>query len=267
MFRSLRWRIAVPYLILILLTMGGLSIYLSDLARRSHLDDLRGKLTDDARLIGDAAGPRGDWAEAGGELDRLARHYRDLIDVRVTFIAGDGTVLGDSHADHADMDNHLRRVEVQQALATGQGSSTRFSRTMGFDMMYVAVPVLLEEELVGFARVALPVSRVEAQVTRLRRVTLAAAAIALLVAAGIAVVIAEHMARPVRQLTEVVRRMSVGDLGGRLSAWSPSMWRIWSYLQSSACVLKRSERSWISLWTSHPICLPCLLTVIESSRL
>lgn len=216
MFRSLRWRIAIPHLILILLTMGGLSIYLSDLARQSHLDDLRGKLTDDARLIADAAGPRGDWAEAGGELDRLARHYRNLIDARVTFMAGDGTVLGDSHADHADMDNHLRRVEVQQALATGRGSSTRFSRTMGFDMMYVAVPVLLEEELVGLARVALPVSRVEAQVARLQRVTLAAAAIAVLGAAGMAVVIAERIARPVRQLTEVVRRMSAGDLGARL---------------------------------------------------
>jgi two-component system phosphate regulon sensor histidine kinase PhoR len=216
MFRSLRWRIAIPHLLLILLAMGGLSVYLSDLVRQSHLADLRGKLTAEARLIGDAVETSAEWDEAGGQFDGLAQHYADLLDARVTFIGADGTVLGDSHADRTEMDNHLRRPEVQEALGTGQGSSTRFSRTMGYEMMYAAVPVRSGEEILGFARVALPVSQVEAQVARLRRVTLVAAVMAVLGAAVLAIVIAERVARPVRRLTEVVRRMTAGDLGARL---------------------------------------------------
>ena len=39
------------------------------------------------------------------------------------------------------MDNHLNRPEIQEALQNSIGNSVRFSQTMGFDMMYIAVPV------------------------------------------------------------------------------------------------------------------------------
>jgi hypothetical protein len=48
----------------------------------------------------------------------------------------DGVTLGESHEDRAEMENHLLRPEVQQALKAGQGSSTRYSTTLGYEMMY-----------------------------------------------------------------------------------------------------------------------------------
>ncbi|MGD2177231.1 MAG: ATP-binding protein [Anaerolineae bacterium] len=216
MFHSLRWRIAVPYLILILLTMGGLAVCLSHLVRQSHLSDLQGKLTAEARLIGDAVKTTSEWDPAESKFDVLAQHYADLLDARVTFIGADGTVLGESHADRSQMDNHLRRPEVQEALTTGQGHSTRLSRTVGYQMMYAAVLVTSGDRVQGFARVALPVSQVEAQVARLRRVILLAALLVVLAAALLAIIIADRVARPVQQLTEVVHRMTVGDLSARL---------------------------------------------------
>jgi two-component system phosphate regulon sensor histidine kinase PhoR len=216
MFRSLRWRIAVLYLVLILLAMGGLAIYLSHLVRQSHLSDLEEKLTAEARLIGDAVKMTSNWDQAESQFDGLAQHYADLLDARVTFISADGTVLGESHTDRTQMDNHLSRPEVQEALKTGQGNSTRLSRTMGYRMMYAAVSVVSGERVQGFARVALPVSQVEAQVAQLRRVILLAALLVVLGAALLALVIAGRVARPVRELTEVVRRMTVGELSARL---------------------------------------------------
>jgi two-component system phosphate regulon sensor histidine kinase PhoR len=216
MFHSLRWRIAVPYLILILLAMGGLAVYLSHLVRQSHLSDLQEKLTAEAQLIGDAVETTAEWDGTESKLDALAQHYADLLDARVTFIGADGTVLGESHADRTQMDNHLRRPEVQEALDTGQGNTTRLSRTVGYEMMYAAVLVTSGERVLGFARVALPVSQVEAQVSQLRRVILVAALLVVLGAALMAIVIADRVARPVQQLTEVVRRMTVGDLSARL---------------------------------------------------
>jgi two-component system phosphate regulon sensor histidine kinase PhoR len=216
MFHSLRWRIAVPNLILILLAMGGLTVYLSQLVRQSHLSDLQEKLTAEAQLIGDAVQAASEWDQREFELDGLAQHYADLLDARVTFIAADGTVLGESHADSAQMDNHLRRPEVQEALETGQGNTTRLSRTVGYQMMYAAVVVTSGERVQGFARVALPVSQVERQVARLRRVILLTALLVVLGAALLAIVIADRVARPVQGLTAVVRRMTVGDLSARL---------------------------------------------------
>ena len=60
-----------------------------------------------------------------------------LEDCRLTWIAADGAVLYDSLSTGA-LDNHLDREEIQQALATGQGDSTRYSHTLTQQLFYHA---------------------------------------------------------------------------------------------------------------------------------
>ncbi len=57
---------------------------------------------------------------------------------RVTWIASDGTVLYDSAADPAEMENHASREEVSQALKDGAGESTRYSTTLMERQLYSA---------------------------------------------------------------------------------------------------------------------------------
>ena len=57
---------------------------------------------------------------------------------RVTLIAPDGTVLYDSDADETQMDSHAERPEVQAALETGTGESTRYSDTISEMTIYYA---------------------------------------------------------------------------------------------------------------------------------
>ena len=67
--------------------------------------------------------------------------YLDTIDsnrYRLTWIAPDGTVLYDTQADASTMENHASREEVQQALATGEGESSRYSQTLLEKTIYVA---------------------------------------------------------------------------------------------------------------------------------
>lgn len=58
---------------------------------------------------------------------------------RLTWIAGDGTVLFDSQADKSAMDNHLDREEITEAFETGKGSSSRNSATLMEKTLYEAV--------------------------------------------------------------------------------------------------------------------------------
>ena len=57
---------------------------------------------------------------------------------RLTWIAGDGTVLYDTRADGESMENHGDRAEVQQALAQGEGESIRYSSTLLRQTAYCA---------------------------------------------------------------------------------------------------------------------------------
>ncbi len=63
----------------------------------------------------------------------------EIKSVRVTIIAADGTVLGDSAANYKSMENHLDRAEIIQAGLTGKGSSVRNSETIGKKLVYSAV--------------------------------------------------------------------------------------------------------------------------------
>ena len=49
---------------------------------------------------------------------------------RITWLRADGAVLYDTQADAESMENHAQRQEVQQALATGEGESSRYSDTL-----------------------------------------------------------------------------------------------------------------------------------------
>ena len=61
-----------------------------------------------------------------------------LRDRRLTWIASDGTVLYDSDSSGKEMDNHLEREEIKEALTTGQGQSSRYSDTMLERTFYAA---------------------------------------------------------------------------------------------------------------------------------
>ena len=60
-------------------------------------------------------------------------------DFRITWIDKSGTVLFDTQADAADMDNHARREEIEKAFAYGKGTSQRYSDTLTTIMLYSAV--------------------------------------------------------------------------------------------------------------------------------
>ncbi|MEJ2212387.1 MAG: HAMP domain-containing protein, partial [Anaerolineae bacterium] len=222
MFRRLRWRIALPYVALILVATLGLTVYVSNQVRQVRLADLEAQLLADARLLAGSAAPLLQAGTAPETLDGLARDWADRLDARVTIIGTDGVVLGESHEDRTQMENHRLRPEVQQALSTGQGSSTRFSATLGYEMMYAAVPIRgvpIETGgggVLGVMRVALPLGQIEANVDQLRQNILLAGLGVALVAALLAVFLAGRTTQPLQQLTVVAGRMAAGDLDARL---------------------------------------------------
>ena len=108
-------------------------------------------------------------ADADAEADALAR----IISARITFIAADGRVLGDSELDAAGLaavENHGARDEVIQALASGRGRATRLSHTTTVETQYVAVAV--RNSPIAVARLALPLTVIEDRVASVRRLAL-----------------------------------------------------------------------------------------------
>jgi two-component system phosphate regulon sensor histidine kinase PhoR len=217
LFRSIQWRITIPFVLLVLVIMGVLGVYLASSTRSSQLDSLRSQLESEARITAEASQPGFLSPDGTKNLEALAKKLGEQIDARVTIIARDGTVLGDSEQDPASMENHATRPEVMDALSTGLGESTRYSTTLGQRMMYVAVPVSYDGEVLGVARVSLPLDAVESVVRRVTVsiiIAMAAATVLVILAAWL---IARFTTRPIRKLTAASRRITSGELGQKIA--------------------------------------------------
>jgi two-component system, OmpR family, phosphate regulon sensor histidine kinase PhoR len=191
-----------------LLTAGLLSWSL----RRDLHARIEARLVQETRLVADmlerSAFP-GDEPWLDSEADRLSR----VVGARVTFIAPDGRVLGDSSVEPEALlraDDHLERPEIVQARAAGVGTSQRYSTTIGGGMLYTAVPV--QHARVAFVRLGAPAQDVQEQLRAVVPLTLLAIGVAVPAALMLAWVFSAPLSRRVQAIAAVAARYATGDL-------------------------------------------------------
>lgn len=216
MFRSIQWRITISFILVVLIVMAILGAYLVTSTGNSQLDNLRSQLENEARITAEASLPGFLSTGEPSNLDALAKKVGAEIKARVTIVAVDGTVLGDSEEDPATMENHANRPEIVDALATGVGESTRYSTTLRQRMMYVAVSISYQGDIVGVARVSLPLTEVENLVRRVTVSIITATVVAALLVILAAWVIARITTRPIRRLTAASKGIASGELGQKI---------------------------------------------------
>ena len=171
-------------------------------------------LVDEARLAAETLSHRqpASAAELDAEADALGR----LIAARVTFVARDGTVVGDSEVtteDLATLENHGARPEIVQARREGVGTARRYSATLKTDMLYVAVEVpAAATPMLSEVRLSMPLTEIGEQLAGVRRSSLAATTVGLLAALVVAWGTSSLLSRRVRAVAQTAERYAGGDL-------------------------------------------------------
>ena len=147
------------------------------------------------------------------EINRLSHDLAKKTGLRITVIGPGGTVIGESDKPESDLkniENHLQRPEVQQALREDIGSATRHSDTIGVDLLYVAVPVR-DDKLVGIVRVAMPLVAIQRTTARVLHTVAVASVLVGLATAPILYWLSRRVTRPILQMREVAGRVARGD--------------------------------------------------------
>jgi two-component system phosphate regulon sensor histidine kinase PhoR len=209
--RSLRLRILILFVALIVLSMSGLALYINSYLRTTYLQTLENNLSASARLTADLVSGLLDKHAPDKEIQIQALRYSKQLDARVTIILPDGRVVADSEFDPQKMENHLGRVEVDQALAGKVYSQIRYSNTLLYDTLYVAAPIYLNQEVIGAARVAVTISEIESRLKVIRQTIMVVMAITTILAVILAIVISNLTFRPLRRLTETVMKLGADD--------------------------------------------------------
>ncbi|HUO52155.1 MAG TPA: ATP-binding protein [Gemmatimonadaceae bacterium] len=196
--------VAVLVLLIVVLSGGRLSRELE----QWEVDDL----ARDARFVA------AEW-KPGVDAEALAKAAGAALGHRVTLIAPDGRVLGDSEFEGdalARLENHAGRPEVRAAMQGETGVSRRVSPSIGDQRLYVAVRAPL-----GVARLSIDTGQLDAIISRARRDVFASGFAALVAALLLAVVFARSVSRPIVELRDVARGLAAGDLSRRPALSAP----------------------------------------------
>ena len=158
-------------------------------------------------------------------VDRLGKTEK----ARVTFIDLAGVVWGDTERDGQalrEMDNHLKRPEVQDALQFGKGIRDRYSDTTQTEFRYYAMPIYRDASthaspdeastLIGICRVALPMEAVNTAIDNLRRIVLLASVAGLTLAIVFSIFSTKIITKPIEKLTQMTQSVAAGKIDSRV---------------------------------------------------
>ncbi|QNK55994.1 two-component system histidine kinase PnpS [Paenibacillus sp. PAMC21692] len=237
---SFRTRLTIIIITMTALSVTAAGFLMMKTFKNNHINALEDNMVREMHLIVNKM----DWLT--GELEEQTFYYtkeaeelKGYTDARVTFMRGDGTVIGDSDYDPRTMDNHASRKEVMEAMDKGIGQAVRPSETAGESLIYVAIPhVVLEDGNTYIIRLAMSLQEVEGSIDQLTVVLIGGLWVLCIVAAVISYRIALSLTKPLEQITKVAKRIKnmdyrarvkttkqdeIGELGTAINAMADSL--------------------------------------------
>ena len=211
---TLRGRLLVAFAYVLVLAIVALELPLAlNLSRRVDAE-VKGEANSAAQLVADsAAGRLGRERELQELLGTAVRH----LGGRVIITDRNGRLVADSAGTGLRRADYGSRPEIATALAGRTAQGTRHSESLGEDLLFTAVPLVVDGRAAGAVRVTQSVEEVQSEVRNDIAVLIAIGGVVLLLGLGVAWILAGSIARPLRGLAGTARSISAGNLDERAS--------------------------------------------------
>lgn len=204
-------KILITYTVIFILIVISLEIYLSSLIKSNYIKNLKNSLLIQSKLI---ASNIPDKYEKS--LDNFCKDFKEKTSARITIIAEDGKVLGDSDEPSEKMENHYNRPEIREADINEIGTSIRFSKTISVDMYYLAISIIKDNNKKFFLRLSVPLKDIQKAVNNLRIKILIASLISLLTLLLITLYQTEKIKKTINEIVNLSKEIAGGNLKSRL---------------------------------------------------
>ncbi|GFP75306.1 two-component system histidine kinase PnpS [Clostridium fungisolvens] len=133
-------------------------------------------------------------------------------EIRFTYISKTGVVEFDTDKRLEDLDNHLTRVEIAQAIKSGEGSSVRYSKSLNKNLVYYATK-LQDGSIV---RTSIPLDNVKIFQDTNIKYYLITLVFVLVLSVVLSLKLTRFIVDPVKELEIITARIARGELDGRV---------------------------------------------------
>ena len=214
MLKSIRFRIALSYLLLVVAVMLVTGLILVNMLENYHMSLEKENLERTGRLAAEFMAPFLREEVDPVLLSSVAESFSRQFNARVIVVDSRQMVLGDSVRIGGLLGTGLHRREVETALEGGVGQSVQFSEKSDQWVLQVAVPIKHEEsdQILGAAFLASSLTPVYNTISAVRRFLIISTLVSMAFAAGLAALISHHLTVPIKELTDATRQMAEGKL-------------------------------------------------------
>jgi len=221
--RRLIWQLYPSFLAVTLLALVAVTWYCSDAFRNFYYEQTRGELRSLVYFTAEQISAILDVSQPE-QLDDLCKRLGQASDgrTRVTVILPSGKVVADSDEEPARMNDHSDREEIIEALNDGYGWSRRPSPTLGIRMMYVAIPLKKQGEVVAVVRTAIAVTAIDHALANMYTKMVWGGLAVALCAAALSFAISRRISRSVVNMEQIAQRFAEGQLDLRVPIPGPS---------------------------------------------
>jgi two-component system phosphate regulon sensor histidine kinase PhoR len=144
-------------------------------------------------------------------IDLLCKDIGKRASTRVTVILPTGKVVGDTEENPQNMDTHIDRPEIIQALHSSLGMSIRYSRTLNKNMMYVGIPVRKDSRILAVVRTSIPVTSIDSVISNIQNQIALGGLIIAIFAAILSLVVSRRITRPIEKIKRTAEAIARGD--------------------------------------------------------
>jgi two-component system, OmpR family, sensor kinase len=210
---SLRARLLLAFAYMLVLVIVALELPLAlNLSRRVDAE-IKSEAQGQAQLV--AAGASGRLDDRAG-LDSLVRRSARDLGGRVIVVDAQGDLVADSaQPGRSDAASYASRPEIARALDGRPSQGTRRSESLGEDLLFTAVPVVVKGRRAGAVRVTQSVDAVRREVRNDVIALIGVGVAVLLLGLAVAWFLAGSLAKPLRELASAARRVAGGNLDAR----------------------------------------------------
>jgi len=214
---KLLWKLYPTYLLVIITCIVSVAFYAFNAVEDFYLSHVEADLEARAHLAAQHILPHLPGKDVA-TLDPVVKALGRSAATRITLIDLDGRVLAESDEDPLTMANHGDRPAFLQALAQGLGRSIRHSETLEADLMYVAIPIMVDGRPQAVIRTAVPLTRVQQSLASIRNGLVLVALITAALAAGVSFWVSRRISQPLQEMRLGAQRFAAGDLRHKLLA-------------------------------------------------
>ena len=215
--RRFFWQLYPSYVLITIIALVPATWYASRSVRQFFLEQTVSDLKARAHILETQIIEYIDPLDAQG-IDLLCKDIGNRASTRITVILPSGKVIGDSHEDPSTMDTHVDRPEFLQALTNPFGASLRYSATLEKNMMYVGIPVKMNDRIVAVIRSSIPVNPIEDILSTVQNNILLVGLIIAAFAAFLSLLVSRRIARPIEQIKKWAESIARGEFRVMASA-------------------------------------------------